>query len=158
MITQEELWQVLDYSPDTGEFRWKFNLSRKTVIGSVAGTTNGGGYIQIRLHGKIYAAHRLAVLWVTGRTPNDVVDHKNHNKADNRWCNLRLATKQENQCNRKGLAGVRKRGNSYQARIYCFGREVSLGSFESEAAAREARRSAELRLFKEFAPFGQVGN
>jgi hypothetical protein len=157
MLTQEELWALLDYNPETGVFTWKFTFCSRAVKGTVAGTTNGGGYQQIRIHGKIYASHRLAFLWMTGSFPEEYVDHINHDKQDNRWCNLRKATAQQNMQNRKKLCGVRRRGGVFTARIHHNGKEIYLGCFPNLADAVAARVKAATEIFNDFAPFSQVG-
>src|SRR4029077_7435541 len=43
--------------------------------------------------------HRLAFLWVNGEWPREEVDHVNRVKDDNRWANLREATRSENTVN-----------------------------------------------------------
>lgn len=50
---------------------------RKANVGDVAGCVDKDGYIQIRLKGKMYPAHRLAWLYVYGEWPQDEIDHIN---------------------------------------------------------------------------------
>ena len=49
---------------------------------------------------KILKVHRFAFMQETGTLPEEV-DHINGDKSDNRWSNLRAATKAQNQANRK---------------------------------------------------------
>jgi hypothetical protein len=49
--------------------------------------------------GKVYQAHRLAFLYQEGKFPLEEVDHINHKKDDNRWSNIRHATRVENSKN-----------------------------------------------------------
>ena len=70
-LTQERLREVLDYNPETGEFRWR---ARKGVPfwirpGMLAGGNYGRGYRGITIDGRLYPTHRLAWLWMTGRWP-----------------------------------------------------------------------------------------
>lgn len=55
-------------------------------------------------------AHRLAWKLQTGEWPTVQVDHKNLNKHDNSWSNLRLATNSQNQCNKPGSGDAGERG------------------------------------------------
>jgi len=104
VISQEELKQDLRYDPDTGHFWWlcqhKCGSSRR--LNRPAGTLdNLSGYIQISINSKYYRAHRLAWLYQTGDWPIYQVDHINGVRSDNRWCNLREATRLQNMQNQK---------------------------------------------------------
>jgi hypothetical protein len=99
MITQLELKKVLHYDPDTGIFTWLVNKSGGATVGSVAGGINGKGYLQIKINYKVYQLHRLAWLYMTGKNPKQIIDHINGISADNRFCNLREATRSQNNMN-----------------------------------------------------------
>ena len=105
-IIPESIRDFLRYDPKTGEFRWKVENSRRAKAGSIAGhIAADSGYIYIRLNGTLYRAHRLAWFFVHGEQPN-VIDHINHDRADNRIANLRNVDKSTNNFNRKGFYGV----------------------------------------------------
>jgi hypothetical protein len=77
-ITQAELKARLYYDPKSGIFSWRPCLTspiwwNRTWAGKPAGTVKDG-YIQISIDGRLYRAHHLAFLWMTGRIP-DLVDH-----------------------------------------------------------------------------------
>lgn len=55
----------------------------------------------IGIDGVIYSASNLAVLYMTGKWPKKVVDHRNRNSLDDRWSNLRLATSSQDKGNQK---------------------------------------------------------
>jgi hypothetical protein len=67
--------------------------------GSIAGHVGADGYRTIMIDGKAYKAQRLAWLLHTGSWPKDQIDHANRIKDDNRFVNLREATKSQNQIN-----------------------------------------------------------
>ncbi len=93
--TQETLQTVFDYNPDTGVFLWK--TGQRT--GLPAGSLDKAGYIRIRLNRyEQYKAHRLAWVYMYGSINPETltIDHINHNRADNRLANLRIATQQQN--------------------------------------------------------------
>ncbi len=100
--------------------------------------------------------HRL----ITGVSEDMVVDHINGNGLDNRRCNLRVVTRQQNSWNRvnpstsaTGVAGVVPYGNGrFKAHLYCNGRYIYLGIFDTLEEAVQARREAEREHFGEFAP------
>jgi len=90
----------VEYNPDTGIFTWG-SKSRK-FAGKIAGSPNTHGYIRIGLTKQTsIGAHRLAWFIYHGEFPDGEIDHLNHNRADNRICNLRLVKKIDNSKNRK---------------------------------------------------------
>lgn len=102
IITKEQLDAVLKYETETGQF-----IRLKTTGGKKAGTVAGYvhkhlGYVEIRVKGKAYYAHRLAHLTVTGEWPANQMDHVNHIRHDNRWSNLRPASPAQNTRNQPG--------------------------------------------------------
>jgi len=149
MLTADRLKEVIHYDPDTGVF---------TRDGEVAGGLNcERGYWCITIDYVSYLAHRLAVLYMTGEMPKFGVSHRNYNRADNRWSNLRSATKRQTAHNRKasnklGIKGVRMTPQgSYRAGIYVNKRHLNLGTFSTAEAASDAYASAALLHFGEFA-------
>jgi hypothetical protein len=88
---------VLDYvvyDPDTGAFT--YIKTGKTYVRSLT-----GAYMSIRIpeYGT-YSAHRLAWYIVTGNDPGVYeIDHIDRTRDNNKFSNLRLATRSENACN-----------------------------------------------------------
>jgi len=89
------------------------------------------------------------------------VDHKNGDGLDNRKKNLRIATRAQNQFNRrktsakttskyKGVHLYRKR-NKYRAIIGCRGKRIFLGYFDNEIDAAKAYDEAAKKYHGEFA-------
>lgn len=113
-MKQEELKYWLWYHPETGLFRWRYGSHNRMVKPwDVAGRLDNKGYVNITLRGTTYKAHRLAWLYMTGKFPESLIDHKNQNKADNSWGNLRQADQRQNQWNtairidnKSGVKGV----------------------------------------------------
>lgn len=99
MITLEQLDNILEYIPDTGELKYKISRGCKAK-GSTAGYIHRTGYIQVELSGKAYLAHRLAWLLYYKVWPTNNIDHINRVKSDNRITNLRDATQEQNMANR----------------------------------------------------------
>ncbi len=99
MITHDRLKEILYYDPVLGTFRWIEKISRKNVIGAIAGGLNPKGYVVIIIQGKSYRANRLAWFYMTGEWPKNLVDHKNRIRNDNTWKNLRDFTSKENSAN-----------------------------------------------------------
>lgn len=94
-LSPEYVRQRLNYDPETGVMTWKTS-ERKSKVGAVAGGSKDGGYVQIYLKGRFYGAHRLAWMIMTGSWPTLNIDHRNLNPSDNRWSNLREASKSDN--------------------------------------------------------------
>lgn len=135
-LTQKEIKELLDYSPSTGQFRWRVGRRGTACVGSNAGYLCGHGYIEIRVFGKRYYAHRLAWLYVYGHFPDKYIDHINRQKSDNRIVNLRDVSQAKNCANRsKKVNGFslanRNKYKKYRARIKVNGIEKHIGYFLS---------------------------
>jgi hypothetical protein len=96
--------------------------------------------------------------WILAAPLNLVVDHKNFNPLDNRVRNLRLATRGQNQCNRRlqsnnsfGYKGVTFTRGYYYASITSRGKYKYLGRYRSAKIAARVYDYAARRLFGEFA-------
>ncbi|EOW7155793.1 TPA: HNH endonuclease [Yersinia enterocolitica] len=156
-ITSEHVRERLSYSPSTGIFRWKTNRKSR-LVGEIAGT-NAGTAIKIHIAGRVYMAHRLAWLYMTGSFPEDLIDHINLNPLDNRWMNLRRADKRQNaqNCgvradNKSGFKGVcwDKRVGKWRADIRLSDARKHLGMFEDPKEASEAYVMAAIKYFGEY--------
>jgi len=150
MLTAERMRQLLHYDPELGWFMWTMDMSSKCLAGSIAGTVDAYGYHVIHIGGRQYKAHRLAWLWVTGRWPRLGIDHRDTNKSNNEWGNLREATVGENvqnarrarRNNRSGLLGVAPNRKRWSASITTGGRRQHLGTFDSPELAHAAYLAA----------------
>lgn len=158
-LTQARLKELLHYDPETGVWLWMNPTCSRMKPGDVAGTFKDG-YLKITVDGHQCRAHRLAFLYMTGRWPVAEVDHRNCDRADNRWANLREATHAQNcrntgprATNTSGFMGVRwhARGRRWQARIHVDGREIYLGLFDTPEAAHAAYCAAAHQLHGQFA-------
>jgi HNH endonuclease len=149
---------LLRYEPGTGSLRWKRH-SRNYKPGEEVGGSISNGYRQVQILGKSYRFHRVAWVLMTGEWPGQQVDHVNRDRLDNRWCNLRLATPQQNAANslkpsQQGMPkGVRPQANgrTFQAKIMRNGRYMCLGTYPTPEIAHEAYVAAAERLHGEFA-------
>lgn len=151
MITQKELKELLHYDPDTGDFTWMVKPCSRILVGYIAGTTNKYGYVRIGINKKIYPAHWLAWLYMTGEWPEYQIDHEDHVRDNNRWLNLRKATHIENCKNRSldkrnisGVAGViwdKSRG-LWSAELGSNSKKIFLGRYGDIFEAYCARLSA----------------
>lgn len=162
-ITHAELLAALSYDPETGIFRWKIKANANGAMpGMVAGYIDPrpiGGYRYIGIHGYRNKASRLAWFYMTGRWPQADIDHINRNRLDDRWCNLREATRAQNlwntslSCrNKSGVKGVSwdPTRNKWTAHISAHGKQKNLGRFSTLEEARAARIAAADRLHGDF--------
>jgi hypothetical protein len=159
MITVERLREVLTYDPAAGEWHWHTTdpgRGRRRAS-KLAGSVQKNGYRVIRIDRHLYQSSRLAFLYMTGEWPRDEVDHKDGNPANDRWDNLRPATRANNnanvrmQCNNRfGLKGVLQLPNQkWRARI----KGLHLGCFSTKEEAHAAYCQAARQHFGEFARF-----
>ena len=148
---------LIRYEPASGVLVWA--ASRGPVsAGSPASSVNSLGYGRVKIAGRSFLAHRLAWALHHGAWPRGQIDHINGDKLDNRICNLREATRAENQQNRssctehKGVTLVSSgamRGK-WLARCAKEGRRHHIGYFSSQAAAVDAYKQAARRLHGAF--------
>jgi hypothetical protein len=127
--------------------------------GKRAGGPNGEGYVQIKINGATYGAGRLAWLWMTGRWPEKEIDHENRVRGDNRWTNLREATRSTNcinkmfhRQNRHGFRGLKIQTNGrYQAVLTVGQVEYYCGTYGTKEEAAMAYDIAAIQHHGEFA-------
>lgn len=104
--TAQRVRELLLYNPEDGEFTWRVNISNRKA-GTVAGcTAHQRGYRRIAVDGKRYLAHRLAWLYVTGEWPEEEIDHVDGQTDNNRFINLRPASRVQNAQNAKRDVGI----------------------------------------------------
>jgi hypothetical protein len=155
MIDHKELLQHFRYDPDTGEFHYR--------KGNKAGKTTGHdchGYCRIHFKGKFYIRSRLAFFYMTGRFPTEQIDHRDRNRSNDRWDNLRECDNAHNNANRpafknnkSGIKGVSfDRGmQQWRASISVKSKSYYLGCFDTVEAAQLAYLKAATEHFGEFA-------
>lgn len=158
-LTSERLRTLLRYDALTGAFTWAQDRTNRCKAGQPAGWSDKGGYLHIRVDGKLYLAHRLAWLYVYGKWPTSILDHRNRFPSDNRISNLRLATHSQNHGNTppradntSGVKGVSwcKRRSKWQAGIRRNGKRVGLGYFTNIEDAAKAYRAASIEIYGDF--------
>lgn len=159
MITQDYLKSILEYDPETGLFKW-IKARPKIKVGDIAGGLDDAGYIRINIDGLKYRAHRLAIFYMTGEWPPDHTDHKDLNRANNKWDNIRVATRTENfgnqtkyKSNKSGIKGVcwDRDANKWLAQIQINNKKIKLGRYSNIDDAAEAYKDAAEKYFKEYA-------
>jgi hypothetical protein len=161
-ISAELLRSLLHYEPDTGVFTWKRRPDARAAwntryAGKVAGfdwlVCPGLLYRSIRIFDWPFLGHRLAWIYMTGEWPA-MIDHRDSDGLNNRWENLRPATKAQNaantgicKTNTTGFKGVSPcKSGKFRATIRRDGRQVWLGRYATaEEASIAYRRAAAAR-------------
>jgi len=163
-LTQKIVHELLDYTPHTGTLRWRkrdrkwftsdslWKIWNRRFAGKPAlAGRNTNGHLFGRILRRNYLSHRVIWLWMTGDWPHPEIDHKNRNRTDNRWANLREATRIQNmrnqsmsKINNTGQLGVQRLRGKWQATIGIGGRHYHyLGVFPTFVEAVAARVAAE---------------
>lgn len=168
--------RMIDYDPATGVFRWKprtpdmfaagvvrsaadkCNAWNAKFAGKLCGCVNVAGYWQITIYNKHYYGHRVAYAIMNGEWPTDEIDHVNMSRRDNRWENLREATRSDNGRNKRKKSGLGLKGASWDAsrckwiaQAGINGKSVFLGRYDREDDAHAAYVKFAERHFGAFA-------
>ena len=163
-LTAERVRDLLDYNPETGDLIWIYPQSVRVSLGDIAGARHRGGQAKsdrfnIGIDGVRYLAHRVIWLWMTGKWPEHEIDHKDQDGANNRWNNLREATKFQNAKNisltKRNSSGVKgayfeTRSGRYVAEIRVDNKKIWLGKYDTAEEAGRAYRAGVAKYHGEF--------
>lgn len=155
LFSHDYLINSLHYNPENGVFTWKIRPDCKGnfnsfLVGKKTGYLGKNGYLQIRIKGSLFLAHRLAFFYIYKRWPL-IIDHINHNRSDNRIDNLREVTSADNNKNQSlfshntsGFTGVSYKSGikKWIAYINVNYKRIVLGNFDTKEKAIEARKKA----------------
>lgn len=103
MMTDDE-WKLIDFI-DQGSCSYSINRFSLEIRNNKTNRILGGwvnkGYRTIRLNYKDYLYHRIiAQMFIPNPENLPEVDHLNHDKLDNRICNLRWVSSRDNNMNK----------------------------------------------------------
>jgi hypothetical protein len=143
----EEDYQLLS------QYSWAVNLRKVAKYGNDYATTN------IPRDGKQITTQMHRLLMGVAINDKRVVDHINHDTLDNRKCNLRVCTRQQNCMNRKvnknnksGYVGVSfyNHTKKWRSAIGYKWNKIVLGYFSTPEEASAAYQEKAKELFGEF--------
>jgi hypothetical protein len=125
------------------QYKWYAAISRRESFYARRNSPNG-----------VVSMHRMIMKAPDGM----VVDHINGNGLDNRRCNLRVCTQDQNALNsrprlhtKSKFKGVYPWGDKWRAKITYKGKAYHLGLFATELEAAQARDLKAVELFGEYA-------
>ena len=147
-MTQDELKKLIHYNPETGLFTKLFDVNEPWVRKDVFSTQHG--YIRIKHRGINMFGHQAAFLYMTGEIPA-LIDHKDMDRSNNAWDNLRAPTHAQNMQNRKihkgnntGVKGVHETYNGvYRASVTANGVNHSQRFYNLEEATKWVKAKRE---------------
>lgn len=135
-----------------------FDLEDYSLIKDIYWNKTKAGYLRGYKNKNQKWIHRMVI----HKKEDEVIDHINRNKLDNRKSNLRICTQQKNtfNCslsknNTSGVIGVylRTDTNKWEAKLMLNRKSISFGCYNTKEEAIIARLNAEIKYFgKDFAP------
>lgn len=158
MISFEEAHANFRYDQKTGHLWWRIRDSNRRMDKPCGSISNG--YVCIGFRYKLYRRGRLIWFMKTGKWPLVMLDHKDGNRQNDRWNNLREATREQNKANclryknnKSGHKGVtwHKQHKKWYATIQKNKKPRFLGLFNTKQAAYSAYKTAAKKYFGEFA-------
>lgn len=144
-ISVDEVKRLFSYDPQTGVVSRLVSRGGAT-LGPVGLDQKEGEYPKVTICGHCFRLHQIAWVLMTGEWADGAIDHKNRDRSDNRWRNLRLATPAQNLLNtsaharsQTGLKGVswHKASGKWRVQVNHGGRVVFTGLAQDLEVADE---------------------
>lgn len=156
VLTAQEVRELFEYNNLTGELKWK-TTGKGRKLNKIAGSKDRHGYLQTRIHKKIYFNHRLIWLHVYGEWPQQVIDHIDGNPLNNKIQNLRDVSRRTNQENQRKAASsnkttkllgssLNKSTGKYVSTIQVNKKTIYLGLFKTPEEAHQKYLQAKREL------------
>ena len=144
-MSVEFIKQHFSYNPETGKV---FFLSSGKECGWI-----DDGYVRVCKFNRFFYAHKIAFAIMIGVIP-DIVDHKDLNRSNNKWSNLRAADYSGNasNCNIRSSNKLKVKGVSWSKSNNCYRMDIQFKKIKyysyhltiEEAAEAYRVKSAEL--------------
>lgn len=150
-ITQEAVRFLFNYDPESGVVSRRVFVNSRAKEGDTVGFLESNGYLRVRINNRSYMLHRIIWLWMEGYFPENQIDHENHVRQDNRWCNLREVSSSCNmrnasvqERNKSGVTGVcLTKDKTWQVSISKFRANTYIGRYDDFTEAVCHRYAAE---------------
>ena len=133
-------------------------------------SSHGYRYVALSKNGKVkthYIHQLVAREWVPNPEEKKCVDHRDGDRINNHFENLRYATHSENNRHRSKRANTtsmyygvswQKNAGKWRAQIQIDGRRKNLGCFTDEKQAAEVFNTAAAEFYKEFRKINVFGD
>jgi hypothetical protein len=159
-----ETFEISKHSPSG--LIWKKPLNTRQKTGGIAGHKRKNNYWYVSFNYSQLLVHRV-VYFMHYKTDitNHNIDHIDQDQSNNNIENLRIATHQQQQCNKKGMqnstsiykgVGWAKQQNKWKASICVNNKRMHIGYFENEIDAAKAYDAAAKRYHGQFAFLNNV--
>jgi len=153
ILNKEYLNNLFEYSD--GKLFWK-NHQYKAYNSKEAGCIASQGYRQVTINKKVYKVHRIIFMMKYGYFPKEI-DHIDNNQLNNKIENLREATREINNANRRiaknntsSIKNVCKHRNKWIVQV----KNTYIGSFDNLKNAELAAFEARNKYYGEYANHG----
>lgn len=144
---KEKILYYYTYDKDKGKLYFNFPITKgkyKRKIGDEAGS--GTPYLNVYIENKVYKVHRIIYFLETGEQPVEI-DHKDKDKLNNKFNNLRDGTdgvnarnKNPSSANKSGYKGSfwREKQKKWISQAQFKGKIYSIGAYDTNEEAAEA--------------------
>ena len=154
--TQKYLKEYFNYDPTTGALLYKHKV-RFHEANTKAGILTKQGYRMVKVGGRTMAASWVVWIYHTGKIPKNELDHANMVRSDDRFENLREATRSQNCMNRVkkvskwGYRGVKNNKKRFTASLTKDQKLYYFGTYDTREEAARAYDAGARIHFGEFA-------
>lgn len=156
-LTAEAVRRLFIYDPYSGLLQYRERGPHRPRGWFAGAKEPKTGYLRVQVGLRKYLVARLAWLWMTGHWPKVDVDHVDLDRTNNRWGNLREATRAQNvvnsgrrATNKSGFKGVTFKNGRWRATIRAEGRCLHLGYFPTPEEASQAYETAAKQAFGDY--------
>ena len=161
-IDVEYIRRVLIYDPDGGLLYWRYRPDCTSYWNArhayqPAGAIGDQGYRRLKVSQSIFKASRVAWAYYWGGIGDEVIDHINGIRSDDRITNLRSVSLLENNQNRSanttkgtGMSGVRFRPDSNRWAVTASRnhKQIQVGTYDTREEASAAANLYRLNNYK----------